>query len=67
MQWFQQAAGSWFKEENVSVDDRVYPGIGHAFSADMITDSVKFVMDAVANANQGVALGGGEDQRASKI
>jgi pimeloyl-ACP methyl ester carboxylesterase len=66
IQWFKQAAGSWFKEENVSVDDRVYPGIGHAFSADMITDSVKFVMDAVMSADQGGSLGGSEEQR-SKI
>ncbi|KAK4039457.1 hypothetical protein C8A01DRAFT_16580 [Parachaetomium inaequale] len=67
LQWFKQATGSWFKEEGVSVDDRVYPGIGHSFSADMITDSVQFVIDAVGSADQGVSVDGGDGQTASKI
>ncbi|KAL2119516.1 hypothetical protein VTJ04DRAFT_6477 [Mycothermus thermophilus] len=32
----------------VWVDNRVYPGVGHVFGADMITDSVKFVVEAMA-------------------
>ncbi|KAK4154599.1 hypothetical protein C8A00DRAFT_42669 [Chaetomidium leptoderma] len=67
MRWFKQAAGSWFKEENVSVDDRIYPGIGHSFSADMITDSVQFIIDALASADQESSAGGGDEPRASKI
>jgi hypothetical protein len=67
LQWFKQAAGSWFKEENVSVDDRIYPGIGHSFSADMITDSVRFVMDVVASADLGATVRGSDEQMASKI
>jgi pimeloyl-ACP methyl ester carboxylesterase len=58
LQWFTQATGSWFKEEGVSVDNRVYPGVGHSFSADMITDSVQFVVDAVASADQGLPVDG---------
>lgn len=67
LQWLKQATGSWFKDENVSVDDRIYPGIGHEFSADMVKDSVQFVLEAVARASQGTSAGGGDDQRASKI
>jgi hypothetical protein len=66
LQWFKQAAGSWFKEEEVSVDDRVYPGIGHTFSSDMITDSVQFVVDAVADADRRISVVG-DEQRPSKI
>ena len=67
LRWFKQATGSWFKDENVSVDDRVYPGIGHSFSADMVTDSVQFILDAVASADQGAYVGTNDEQRAPKI
>ncbi|KAL1840225.1 hypothetical protein VTJ49DRAFT_708 [Mycothermus thermophilus] len=58
MKWFKRAVAS----EGVVVDDRVYPGVGHVFGADMITDAVEFVVDAVASAG-----GSGEEVRASKI
>lgn len=48
--WFKEAAGSRFKEEKIEVDDRVYEGIGHQFSAEMVDDAVRFVVDAVAGA-----------------
>ncbi|KAL2261248.1 hypothetical protein VTK26DRAFT_4519 [Humicola hyalothermophila] len=64
LQWFKQAAGLWFKDEDVSVDDRTYPGIGHAFSAEMVKDSVDFIVETVASADQGAI---GDEQRASKI
>lgn len=66
LQWFKHATGSSFKEEEVSVDDRVYPGIGHTFSSDMVTDSVQFVVDAVADADRPISVGG-DEQRSSKI
>jgi dienelactone hydrolase len=66
LQWFKQAAGSWFKEEDVSVDDRVYPGVGHSFSADMVTDSVQFVVDAVSDADRRLSVKS-DEQRPSKI
>ncbi|EAQ90727.1 hypothetical protein CHGG_02662 [Chaetomium globosum CBS 148.51] len=66
LQWFKQAAGSWYKEEDVSVDDRVYPGVGHTFSSDMVTDSVQFVVDAVADADRRISVGS-DEQRPSKI
>lgn len=67
LKWFKEATGSRFKDENVFVDDRVYPGIGHAFSAGMVTDSVQFVMDVVASADERASAGGKDEQRASKI
>jgi hypothetical protein len=42
----KDAAGSgWYKE--MSVDDRVYDGVGHAFSKDMVEDAVQFLVEAV--------------------
>ncbi|KAK4242533.1 hypothetical protein C8A03DRAFT_29295 [Achaetomium macrosporum] len=67
LQWFKQATGAWFKEERVSVDDRVYPGIGHTFSEDMVTDAVAFIVDAVANADRSESASGGDEQWTSKI
>lgn len=67
VQWFKQATGSWYKDESVSVDDRVYPGIGHSFSADMVTDSVQFILDAVASAGNEPSGAATDESRASKI
>ncbi|KAL2129605.1 hypothetical protein VTI74DRAFT_7539 [Chaetomium olivicolor] len=67
LQWFKPATRSWFREEGVSVDDRVYPGVGHSFSVDMIADSVQFVVDVVAGAGQAASPGSVDEQRASKI
>ncbi|KAL2160614.1 hypothetical protein VTH06DRAFT_1302 [Thermothelomyces fergusii] len=49
--WFSQASQSWFRDEDLSlsVSDRVYPGVGHVFSSDMIRDSVQFIVDTVAS------------------
>ncbi|KAK4104019.1 hypothetical protein N658DRAFT_419757 [Parathielavia hyrcaniae] len=65
LQWFTQAAATW-AEEGVSVDDRVYPGVGHSFSADMVADAVQFVLDVVGSADPGLFSTGCEE-RASKI
>ncbi|KAK0735556.1 hypothetical protein B0T21DRAFT_289833 [Apiosordaria backusii] len=59
MNWLKQAAvtppsPSFDKEQRFWVDDRVYPGIGHEFSAEMVKDAVQFVV--------GVVMGAGEDR-----
>ncbi|KAF4120038.1 hypothetical protein GMORB2_3449 [Geosmithia morbida] len=35
----------------VPVQDKVYEGVGHAFSADMVQDAVEFLVDAVSRGN----------------
>lgn len=35
------------RARDVEVDERVYKGVGHAFSADMVNDAVAFLVDAV--------------------
>ncbi|OAA56862.1 hypothetical protein ISF_07378 [Cordyceps fumosorosea ARSEF 2679] len=53
-------AGRWY---DVRVDSRVYEGVGHAFSKDMVTDAVEFLVDAVARGPRE----GGEGGRAAKM
>ncbi|KAL9479618.1 hypothetical protein ACSS6W_004404 [Trichoderma asperelloides] len=44
----KDAAGGWYADGNVEVDDRVYEGVGHRFAADMVNDAVAFLMRVVA-------------------
>ncbi len=46
---FKQAAATW-RDLALTVDDRVYEGVGHAFSAGMVQDAVQFVKETVAGA-----------------
>lgn len=39
----------------VSVDDRVYEGVGHAFSGDMVRDAVAFLVKAAVEGPRGEA------------
>lgn len=47
LNWFKDATGSWHEGEDISVEDIVYPGIGHAFEGKMITDALRFIVDNV--------------------
>ncbi|TGO08563.1 hypothetical protein BTUL_0202g00020 [Botrytis tulipae] len=42
------AQTGWWKEGALFLDDRVYPGVGHAFSKDMLGDTMKFVNETLA-------------------
>lgn len=68
--WFRDAAATWLSHGNVHVDNKVYPGVGHAFSADMVKDAVQFVLDAVSDAdgpNSALDTNSEGDQAMSKI
>lgn len=45
--FLQGASRGWYKDGNVVMDDRVYAGVGHEFSDDMIRDSVEFLVRAL--------------------
>jgi hypothetical protein len=45
--------GGWYEGE-VSVEDNVYEGVGHAFSEGMFRDTVRFVGDTLAGASNRV-------------
>ncbi|KAH6874772.1 hypothetical protein B0T10DRAFT_498523 [Thelonectria olida] len=38
----------WYEDGRVVIEDRVYEGVGHRFSKDMVDDAVRFLVDAVA-------------------
>lgn len=44
----REAAGGWYNNGGVTVDDRVYDAVGHWFSKEMVQDAVGFLVDAVA-------------------
>lgn len=59
MNWLKSAAvnppsPSFDKEQRFWVDDRIYPGVGHEFSSEMVKDAVQFIVGAV--------MGAGEDR-----
>jgi hypothetical protein len=55
MQFLKEATSTWYKDGNVYVEDNVYPGVGHAYSADMLRDTTRFVSDILAGSS---SLGG---------
>lgn len=59
---FKDAVTGWYADGGITVDDRVYEGIGHKFSADMVTDAVMFLVNAVAEGPRRKAEGGGKDR-----
>lgn len=64
---FKKAAQTW-PDLELSVEDNVYAGIGHEFSADMVKDSVRFIVDAVSAEGRTIAhVSSNADERSSKI
>ncbi len=51
--WFIGAAKGWHAAAKLSVENIVYPGIGHEFSPGMVKDSLRFIIDAAAAAPSG--------------
>ncbi|KAL0942821.1 uncharacterized protein CTRU02_200707 [Colletotrichum truncatum] len=55
VEFFEEATRTWYADAGVTFENIVYEGVGHAFSEDMIEDSCRFLLAAVASA--GVAGG----------
>jgi len=51
--WLKEVVGSWLKHCDISIEDKVYPGIGHTFSLGMIEDSVRFILENVEADSRG--------------
>lgn len=62
MEWFEDAARTWYAGGNVYVENSVYAGVGHAFSEEMVKDAIRFVLDVAGG--EGTVDG---DHKASKI
>ncbi|OLN86453.1 hypothetical protein CCHL11_06412 [Colletotrichum chlorophyti] len=47
----REAAGTWYADAALVVENRVYEGVGHEFSAGMVEDACRFLLDAVSAAD----------------
>lgn len=52
--FFVYASESWYKDAGLRVDNRIYPGVGHECSDEMVMDAVKFICEAVSEGPAGV-------------
>lgn len=52
LDFFKSAAATWYQGGGVSVEDNVYADAGHEFSAPMMKDAVRFIVDAVAGVDK---------------
>ncbi|KFA63870.1 hypothetical protein S40285_04451 [Stachybotrys chlorohalonatus IBT 40285] len=43
----RDAAGGWYADGGVVIDDRLYEGVGHRFSKDMVRDAVEWLVEVV--------------------
>ncbi|KAM0285616.1 hypothetical protein ACHAQH_001322 [Verticillium albo-atrum] len=53
LEFLESATKTWYKEGGIVLENKVYEGIGHAFSEDMVEDAVRFLLDEVASAPGG--------------
>ncbi|KAK8089420.1 hypothetical protein PG997_004381 [Apiospora hydei] len=51
LDFFKSAVETWGKQANISVEDIVYPGVGHKFDDAMMKDAVHFIVDTVSGAD----------------
>lgn len=47
IEWFMQTAESWRKDHDVSIENTVYPGVGHWFDEKMANDAIRFIVSHV--------------------
>lgn len=53
MSWLKQAAEEPPSEEQrILIDEKVYEGVGHVFSEEMVKDAVRFLLDCVRGAEE---------------
>jgi hypothetical protein len=48
LRFLKQAADGWYSDGDFSIEDIVYPGVGHDYSEGMIKDTLRFVNDTLA-------------------
>ncbi|KAK1754507.1 Alpha/Beta hydrolase protein [Echria macrotheca] len=54
VEWFKNAAATSRESLDISVEDKVYPGVGHWFDREMIKDAVRFTIENVEGSDEGV-------------
>ncbi|OTB00839.1 hypothetical protein M426DRAFT_323950 [Hypoxylon sp. CI-4A] len=51
LKFFKGAADGWYRDGHIYVEDKVYPGVGHAFNDEMRSEAVRFILDTIALAD----------------
>lgn len=46
-EFFVDAVQGWYKGGDVAVENKVYEGVGHEFSVEMVRDALRFFVDAL--------------------
>lgn len=54
--FFVHAAETWYKDSGLTVDNRIYKGVGHACSDDMVRDAVRFISEVVNDGPSGAKV-----------
>ncbi|TQS36829.1 hypothetical protein Golomagni_02714 [Golovinomyces magnicellulatus] len=52
--FLKNASTEWYSDGNLHIQDKIYPGIGHTFSDDMLRDTVQFVTDTLNKADRDI-------------
>ncbi|KAH8911922.1 hypothetical protein BR93DRAFT_33559 [Coniochaeta sp. PMI_546] len=65
--WFKDAARTWYADGDVYVEDKVYAGVGHAFSSEMVEDAVRFVVNVAGGEASVERRSSDGDHKVSKI
>ena len=52
LDFFKDAVAMWYQDGGVYVEDNVYSDAGHEFSAEMMKDAVRFIVDTVSSADE---------------
>ncbi|RKF72880.1 putative alpha beta hydrolase fold-containing protein [Golovinomyces cichoracearum] len=55
--FLKNASTRWYSDGNFHIEDRIYPGIGHTFSDDMLRDTVQFVIDTLNEGDREIPSG----------
>ncbi|KAH8902610.1 hypothetical protein BR93DRAFT_981961 [Coniochaeta sp. PMI_546] len=66
LDWCKDAIRTWYADGNLYVEDNVYAGVGHTFSAEMVKDAIRFVVN-VAGGDEKVERTSEVEDQASNI
>jgi len=52
LKFLKDATAGWYKEGGMYIEDNVYPAVKHAYSAEMVRDTTRFVSDTLAGVSR---------------
>jgi hypothetical protein len=49
VEFLEQASRTWCADAGILMENKIYDGVGHEFSREMVQDAIAFLLDAVAD------------------